>query len=373
MKSQQQSFQDTNNEKNNKISNNPSKNTVSTKKSRVVEVATQMVDQTRKSTKDISHVNTEVDILAINAAIESARLGEKGRGFSIIADNMRDLSKKTGSITQELENKLHGFEENLVELQKSTQEQKNQTLGIRLSDLALTNIDLINRNLFERTADVRWWAASGTLIRALKTKTSESISDAAKSLSKILGAYTVYADLVLCDMDGTVVANGTPEYDSTGKNVHNMEWFQTGVNPGEKGYGFQSVHKNSLVDNKIVLTYSAPIHDSQNNDEICGVLGVIFDWTDLSQTILNATPLSIEEMQNSRICIVDDKGMVLADTDGKILDDTISFTTMDSLFSQKKGYVFSTIDGIPHCISHATSPGYQGYQIGWHSIIIQKV
>lgn len=350
-----------------------SEKSTTTKKPRVVEVATMMVDQTRKSTKDIANVNTEVDILAINAAIESARIGEQGRGFGVISDNMRNLSKKTGTITKELEQKLHEFELNLTELQKNTQEQKNQTIGTRLSDLSLTNIDLIDRNLFERTADVRWWAASGKLVRTIKEKSSDTISDACHSLSKILGAYTVYHDIVLCDTNGKIIANGASKYDSIDKDVSNTEWFQTGINADNNGYGFQSVHKSSIADNKTVLVYSAPIYDSKNNNEICGVLGAIFDWTDLSQTILNGTPLSKEEMQNSRICIVDDSGLVLADTEELQLQDTISIPKMEKIFSEKKGFVFSKVGDVISCYAHSQSPGYQKYKTGWHSLIIQKI
>jgi hypothetical protein len=111
--------------------------------------------------------------------------------------------------------------------------------------------------------------------------------------------------------------------------------------------------------------------DSKGN--IIGVLGVIFKWESLSQTVIDHTPISEDEKKNTRICIVDDSGLILADSEGKMLRESLDFDQKTSLFSEKQNYLFTEYAGMNCCFAHALSPGFEGYSTGWHSIIIQKL
>ncbi|OAN52780.1 methyl-accepting chemotaxis protein [Magnetospirillum moscoviense] len=309
-------------------------------------------------------------MLALNASIEAQRVGQMGRGFAVVADEVKAVSGEIAQLTDSSRGKLKGQLETLSEFGRHLAAEVDRVRGERLADLAHNAVKIADRNLYERSCDVRWWATDPALVECAAAPDQLDLArHAAKRLGIILDSYTVYLDLWIADASGRVIANGrSGRYAKVvGTDVSGQQWFKDAMATANGGeFAVADISRIPCLGGAIAATYATAIRAGGEADgQPIGAMGIFFDWEARGQAIIDGVRLGAEEKSRSRCLLLDRDHRIIADSDRHgLLSEHFPLETK----GQTQGY-YQDGDSL---VGFALTPGYETYEgLGCYGVIIQ--
>lgn len=206
---------------------------------------------------EINNISLQTNLLALNASIEAARAGQYGKGFTVVAEEIRNLSTETGKVTvviaeiiKELRNSFINTKDELIGVLNKIEEQTN---SIEESIYGFEDIEKISKNLYDKTTNISY--------------SSKKIVEQIYNLKEFINSVTISVESVansLTDVNQSVEGQ-TNSIDSLNKNITQFE---------NANFEFLEIVQSRDSDEKLVVV-SSPyepfiIYDSKK-DKVTGI------------------------------------------------------------------------------------------------------
>jgi len=235
-----------------------------------------------------------------------------------------------------------------------------------MQSVAALCIDIMDRNLYERANDCRWWA----LTPDIRTLMSEGAPDEkgrariTQILEDINGLYTAYVRLVVFDAHGTIVAASNLHKDAlqaAGMTVDEALLRKTLSLRDTQAYCVSSFEPSALYGGRPTYIYCAAIRHAREQSRVVGGIGIVFDAEPEFRNMLVA---GLPERQGAFAVFADRAGRVISSTRPDLPPGTvfrIDELQPDLANGAKEGRIV-VHDGQYMMVGRAASSGYREYK-----------
>ena len=317
-----------------------------------------------------TRINRKLGIVTLNGKSLAVRL--EARTFMPVLEKIKEVGEEINSVITDSISQL-----NLTAFHSALS-------NCRLySSLA---IDIMDRNLYERANDCRWWAmmpeiAAHVQVMAEQIDNQHSRKRITNILQYINELYTVYTNLIVFDKEGRVMACSNPDFELSlvGQRLTDTSFVNsTLMINDEQKYAVSQFKDTVLYDGKHTYLYGAAIRAKQGG--VVGGIAVVFDALPEFEDMLKAAlprDGEGEPLANAGGLYVGRDGIVISSTDphfavGSKLDLP---TEMLRLKAGKSYEGILELAGMPMLVGATLSSGYREYKTtgDYHNDVISII
>ncbi len=231
-----------------------------------------------------------------------------------------------------------------------------------LSSLAL---DIMDRNLYERANDCRWWALTSYFRKAFDEY--DSLAYKEKEISSILkyinDLYTVYTNLLVFDKTGKIIAVSNDKENYLVGKVLSQKWVAETLRLKDTSkYCVSDFEETNLYSNESTYIYCAAIRSFKNQDEINGGIAIVFDSTPQFEAMLED---SLPKGKDGVFALFTTRDKKVISSTNKDIEINSTIDIEDKFFELKNGERLSEIIEIEnkyYALGVRCSQGYREYK-----------
>lgn len=259
-----------------------------------------------------------------------------------VLDNLRNVSS---SILATIKDTVSNLENTIIE-----------GLVFDAEASAKLAIEIMDRNLYERANDCRWWAMTPIFEEELSREISDS-QRLGEVLTYINSLYTVYTNLFIYDRHATIIASSN-DSSIIGKKVSGDYISKTLSNSSSQNYFVSPFENTPFYTNESTYIYSATI---RFKGKTVGGISIVFDATPQFNAMLKD---SFPSQKSGFSCFIDRKGTILSTTSTN--QNSMEKMELDEeilRFNAKETtHRFITYNGKKYLLGVAVSRGYREYK-----------
>ena len=305
--------------------------------------------------QESKRVNDDLSLVVLNGQITA--LKQEAAEFMPVLESIKNIGESTENI----------FSGSVSDLQSTVlSSQMNNVMF-----MAALAVNIMDRNLYERANDCRWWALTSAFRQILSKPVIDNVDQnkLSETLHYINSLYTVYTNLYIFDLHENIVAVSDPEQSSLiGLSVAKNSGAADALKlDNSQQYSVSDFIKTPLYENKPTYIYNALI-SSEDTTEALGGIAIVFDSTPEFTAILNDTLPKNEHgevSQGSFAMFVERTGQIISVTDNSPCQIGEELDLDNELLAVAQGHKISKIrsfKGVEYVLGVAASAGYREYK-----------
>lgn len=315
---------------------------------RIATLLTTLESEVNQFAASSEQIANRTNLLALNATIEAARSGEAGRGFAIVAQEIKSLASQARANSVKFRDEVIG---RLAFGARIADELVEDLEGARLVELAQSIAQTISRALYDRSIDIRVLACDPAIVAGALSSgaNSPAVGAALERLRALLRYSPYFLNAFITNRDGAIPVCAHANAAVRRENLADADQFRKAMAAREGQDWFtDAVWENPWSDGRKVLIYVAPV---RRDGRVIGVMYLEYDWEGQARDILQS--VQRKARSDTVISVVDRSNRVIATTGSYAFEEQYPFAGDDMHPS------LLTIDG--RVIARAAAEPYQDF------------